>query len=349
LEKLKQFSEESPPQLTQTPFLKTTIENFHIALTRTIYSLAKQFKGQEIQEVLLTGECFTLPWLTNALASSNNRTLLFPVVPAGFFSSGASLTQEQIQTSALPIGAALSALPHTQNQINFRQAEFSYPDPWKRLKVPVLSYLALCLSISAALVFLGKTFAHYQEAELKKEYLDLLHSINKSYTEFEKEVARKSSPSKELTQNEIPDFTSMPPEIISKRLNYLEKDIQSTPQTFPLQPNVPLVSDVLAWISTHPNVVGIANADTPNPPSLKIENFSYTMLKRPELSKKQEKYQVKVELEFTSPTPKMAREFHDILIAPNDIVDPKGEIKWNSSKDRYRTSFYLKDRTIYTN
>lgn len=64
------------------------------------------------------------------------------------------------------------------------------------------------------------------------------------------------------------------------------------------------------------------------------------MTKRPEQNKKQEKYQVKVEMEFTSPTPKQAREFHDALIAPNDFVDPKGEIKWNSSHGRYRTSFF---------
>jgi len=59
---------------------------------------------------------------------------------------------------------------------------------------------------------------------------------------------------------------------------------------------------------------------------LQIENLSYSMVKRPELTKKQERYQVKVELEFTSPTPKLAREFHDALIAPNDLVDPKGDI-----------------------
>lgn len=347
-EQLKQFSEGSPPTASETPLLKAAVENFRIALTRTIYALAKQFKGQEIQETLLTGECCTLPWLANALASSPNRILLFPKAPVDFFSSGTSLTQEQIQTNALPIGAALCALPRCQDQINFRQGEFAYPDPWKRLKVPVLSYLALCLGIAAALVLFGKTSARYQEAELKKEYLYLLRSINKPYAELEKEVAKKGSPLKELDPNQIPDFASMPPETILNRLNYLEKDIQSTPQTFPLQPNVPLVSDVLAWISTHPNVIGAASESTPPPLSLKIESFSYTMLKRPELSKKQEKYQVKVELEFTSPTPKMAREFHDALIAPNDIVDPKGEIKWSSGKDRYRTSFYLKDRTIYT-
>ena len=103
---------------------------------------------------------------------------------------------------------------------------------------------------------------------------------------------------------------------------------------------------VLAWLSQHPTVVSIdehGNKQT----KLQIDNFDYTMLKRPQSGKKQEKYQVKVELEFTSPTPKWAREFHDALIAPNDWIDPKGEIKWNSNRGKYKTSFFLKDKTAY--
>lgn len=346
---LRDFTPETPPQASETPHLAAAIDAFRMDLARTLYALAKQAKGQEVPSLLLTGEGCALPWLAQALCSAANRTLLQPREPAGFFSNGAALTVPQLQTAALPIGAALCALPKCPDQINFRQQEFSYPDPWKRLKTPVLVYLALCLGIAAALVILGKASSSYQEAELKQEYLDLLRAINKPYAEFESEIAKKSIPPRELAPNEVPDIATMSPQEISTRLNYLEKDVQATPQTFPLQPNVPLVSDVLAWITSHPNVTGIPTEENPSPPSLKIENFSYTMVKRPEQSKKQEKYQVKVELEFSSPTPKMAREFHDALIAPNDIVDPKGEIKWNSGKDRYRTSFYLKDRTSYTN
>ena len=71
------------------------------------------------------------------------------------------------------------------------------------------------------------------------------------------------------------------------------------------------------------------------------------MVKRPDQSKKKEKYRVKVDLEFSSPTPKQAREFHDALVAPNDFVDPKDEIKWSSNRGSYRTSFFLKDKTKY--
>ena len=59
------------------------------------------------------------------------------------------------------------------------------------------------------------------------------------------------------------------------------------------------------------------------------------------------KYQVKVDLEFSTSSPRIAREFHDSLIAPNDLIDPKGEVKWSSNRGKYRTSFYLKDKTQY--
>jgi type IV pilus assembly protein PilM len=116
---------------------------------------------------------------------------------------------------------------------------------------------------------------------------------------------------------------------------------------YPLLPNTPRVSDVLAWLSTHTNVVGKDEKTEALLPIIQLENFSYVMVKRPDQTKKQEKYQVKVEIEFTSPTPKQAREFHDALIAPNPLVDPKGEVKWTANKGKYRASFFLKDKTVY--
>ena len=103
---------------------------------------------------------------------------------------------------------------------------------------------------------------------------------------------------------------------------------------------------MLAWLAQHP-VIAYQDEAGQWLSRLKIENFSYVMVKRPVQSKKQEKYQVKIELELSSSTPKWAREFHDALIAPNDWVDPKSEVKWSSNRGKYKTSFYLKDKTLY--
>lgn len=331
-------------QINDSPALLEAVESLRLDITRTIFALAKQSKGRDVPEILLTGDGSSLNNLTNHLCRPLNKVLLAPQELPHF-----AMSSTELQHFALPIGAALSALPGCQEQINFRQNEFAYPAPWKRLKQPVAFYLILCFGIAIALVLFGKAYLSYQETELKRQYLELLNVMNKPYTEFEKEYANKTSPGRDSSTAEPANIQSLTQDEIKSRLNFLEKELQSMPQSYPFQPNVPLVSDVLAWISTHPNVVGKTPPGEKNPPALQIENFTYTMLKRPELAKKQERYQVKVELEFTSPTPKMAREFHDALIAPNDIVDSKGEIKWNSNRDKYRTSFYLKDKTVYPN
>lgn len=333
-----------PFQQQDKPAFKQALDNLRMSITRTIYSLAKQFKSKEINSIIVTGPGALVQGIAQNVSTSLNKTLLVPREELEF---GAS--SKELLNFALPIGEALSALPQCKDQINFRQQDFLYPEPWKRLKQPIFLYFMLCLGIAIALFLFGKAYVSYQEGELKQQYLNLLSMMNKPYTALEKELNSKKPGG--LDQNsEIPEINTLSLEEIKSRLAYLEKDIQSTPQTFPLQANVPLVSDVLAWISSHPNFINKQQEKTNDAlTSMRIENFSYSMVKRPEPTKKQDRYQVKVEMEFSSPTPKMAREFHDALIAPNDMVDPKGEIKWNSNRDRYRTSFYLKDKTVYPN
>jgi type IV pilus assembly protein PilM len=110
---------------------------------------------------------------------------------------------------------------------------------------------------------------------------------------------------------------------------------------------VPRASDVLAWLSTNPHIVGteLDKADKSN--RIQLESFSYKLVKRPEQNKMREKYQARVELEFSTQTPRFAREFHDYLLSSNDFVDPKGDVKWSSERGRYRASFFLKDKTLY--
>lgn len=325
-----------------SPEIKQALDELRMTSTRTIYSLAKQFRAKEVNHLIVTGSGAMIDGLSEALCSQLNKTLVAPSEH-----NELRLTSKELLNYALPIGAALSALPKSKDQINFRQQEFSYPEPWKRLKQPILLYFLLCLGIALSLFFFGKPYASYHEGEARQQYMDLLNIINKPYTQFEREFNNKKDPNKSI--NEIAPLESLSLKEIKERLDYLEKNLQSTPQTFPLQPNVPLVSDVLAWISSHPNFINKQKEDGDASLPMQIVNFSYNMIKRPEPTKKQEKYQVKIELEFFSPTPKSAREFHDALIAPNDIVETKGEIKWNSTRDIYKTSFFLKDKTFYQN
>jgi type IV pilus assembly protein PilM len=306
---------------------------------RCIYALAKQNRNQALTEVLVTGVWPNLAPFCTTLS----ETLKIPANPPRA-PSGTSI--QQMQEYAVPIGYALSVLPNAAQQVNFRQQDFVYPKPWKRIKQPLMLFAGACLLAALMLFFFTKAWVGYQEDNVRTEFVELLKTVDKPYPEFEKEFLKKTAgetdpdiavrPIKELSQDEL-----------EARVSYLENEIQATPDIFPLQPNTPRVSDLLAWLGIHPQVVSKGEKSSNGKPIITLENLTYSMVKRPQQGKKQEKYQVKVELEFSAPTPKAAREFHDALMAPNDFVDPKQEIKWNAGKDRYRTSFYLKDRTAY--
>ena len=96
-----------------------------------------------------------------------------------------------MQKWALPIGAALTGLPDYKDPVNFRQSELAYPDPWKRYKLPVSIYLALCAGLAIALAFMGSAYIKYKEDQVRAQYAQLLATMHKPYTEFEKGICFK--------------------------------------------------------------------------------------------------------------------------------------------------------------
>src|SRR4029079_18596883 len=81
--------------------------------------------------------------------------------------------------------------------------------------------------------------------------------------------------------------------------------------------------------------------------NFRIENVSYQMVKRPEKEKPNERYQVRIDLEFTAQTPDAAQKLRSFLTAPNQFVNPRAEFQWSAQKNSYRASFFLKDVTRY--
>lgn len=321
------------------PYFSEAMKKLQQGAARMGMALAKEIKeGAIVEGVLVTGEITQLRHGEAALV----KLLQLPLLEGSTLSSEWSLVEQR--RYAIPIGLASSALQ--EKEPNFRKQEFSYSDPWKRLKKPLACYFALIFFLTFAIYFFGLLHLKNEEIQLKQGYVDLLASINKPYDQFEKAFLAKNPLANEKMQGEVINVLYFDREDLLERLDFLQRDLQAIPDTFPLFANIPLVSDVLAWISQHPNVVA-PKEDGSLEPRLQLENLSYTMLKRPVQGKKQEKYQVKVEMEFTSSSPTWAREFHDALIAPNDFVDPKGEVKWSANRGKYRTSFFLKDKTNY--
>lgn len=340
----------TPPAINEIDFAHLNEKNFSKlaealirlkqSLTKIHYALSKEIADDHLEGIVITGEGASLIHLDEYLAQHMN----LPLIKCLDFQDG--ISQNEKLQYAVPIGLALAALPVIKEKVNFRQQEFAYPFPWKKIKPALLTYCACIFAVTAAFYFFGQHYLLYQEDKIKQDYADLLTAMNKSHESFEASFLAKNPLAREKANDEIVNIAKLNREDLLERLLFLQKDLQATPDSFPLFANIPQVSDVLAWLSQHPYVVH-KNEEGILEPRLQLENFIYTMLKRPMQGKKQEKYQVKVELEFSSPTPKWAREFHDALIAPNDLVDPKGEVKWSSNRGKYRTSFYLKDKTSY--
>ncbi len=306
---------------------------------KTGYALAKACKNGELEGILLTGEAADWKELSQDLTQNLDLPLMT-------YSHGENHSCEELLAYAVPIGLAFGSLSNQLHCMDFRQQEFSYPKPWRRFKTPVTLYFISILLLTCAFYFSSSQYLQNKENQLKQSYIDLLADMNKSHEDFEIAFVTKSRKTREHSHSKIPKIEELNQEDLMLRLAFLQKELQSIPDSFPLFANIPRVSDILAWLSQHQAVVSIDEKGHPQA-RLQIENFAYIMLKRPQQGKKQEKYQVKIELEFSSPTPKWAREFHDALIAPNDWIDSKGEVKWSSNRGKYKTSFFLKDKTTY--
>ncbi len=304
-------------------------------LNRTVFALGKQASGRSISLMMFTGEGACMGNFVALLAERCGKT---PVAPEAPWDTG--ITTDELQRFALPIGLALGYLPESRNRISFRRGELAYPNPWKRLKQPVAIYVLGCLLVALLVALMSGVVVSRHEVSVHREYARLLSILGKEHETFENEAFGTAS-------DDIIPIDELSTAAINKRLDWIEQDIKKTPHSFPLMPNVARVSDVLAWIVTHPKVAPINTTTGEREPHLQLESFNYTMLKRPDKTKQRERYQVKVEFEFSSDEPKWAREFHDALIAPNDLIDPKGEVKWSAAQGKYRTSFFLKDRTYY--
>jgi type IV pilus assembly protein PilM len=323
------------------PTLLRAIESMRLEVVKVSFALIKKIREFEVTDLFATGEGALLQNFSQVMYQSMKMNHLEVVIDESF-----NCTLENLHRYAVSIGAALSGLILCENAVNFRQNEYTYPHPWKRVQKPLAIYFALCCAFAYAFYLFGNSYINRQEDKLKSEYVNLLESMRKPYSHFEKEFIEATTKGKS-PQETSGNVMQLSQEDIIQRLDFLNKELNATPDIYPLLPNVPKVSDVLAWMTQLSLRASSSESPEAAEGSIQLVSFSYKMIKRPEFSKKKEVYQVKVELEFTTNDPKSAREFHDALIAPNNFVDPNGEIKWSSERGRYRISFFLKDKTYY--
>ncbi|MFN4174838.1 MAG: hypothetical protein ACK4HV_07035, partial [Parachlamydiaceae bacterium] len=306
------------------PALKEALEKYSREIKWMVLSELKQAKTP--YPLMILGEGATYKGLDAFLFQEMN--LPFVEIKA---TEGMEMNLNLLRRFAIAIGSALTALPNYPHPINFRQNEAEYPFPWRRYKATIGVFVGASLVLAAMIFLFGEAYMGYKEDLIKENYTDVLAEMGKHYAEFENKLNPHESvmPIKDLSVDDL-----------RARLISLNKEVESQPDLFPLMPQVPTVTDTLAWLTHLKEMQGPEGA-------IQIDSFNYTLVKRPDNTKKNERYQVKVDLELSAPTPKMARELHTALIKPNDFIDPKGEVKWSASKNKYRTSFFLRDKTTY--
>ena len=103
----------------------------------------------------------------------------------------------------------------------------------------------------------------------------------------------------------------------------------------------PSVSEFLAWFTVHPLLEALSMSGDP----LQILDLKYTLTSFPKMNHSKAPYEARVEIEFQVHHPTSARKLHEALLQENILIDTKREISWESLSDRYRASFFLKNRT----
>lgn len=325
----------------ELPLLSNAILQIQREAVRAAFGMAKYAHVGDVEGLLFTGEGSHYSSLGQAISKAIGKPILSLEVPLSL-----SLTEEEARYYAVPIGLALTALPGATEQINFRQKDLAYPHPWKRLRMPIASYIALCGLLALCTYLFGQAYLGLKEDTIRQNYVSLVAGLKKDYNEVEKK--NESTAGLEQSSGNAISPKSLSMDQINSRLDKLEIEVAAAPNTIALFPNTPKVSDILAWLGSHPQITMSDDSDNSST-QIHIDLFNYKMIKRPELTKPREKYQVQVEIDFSTSSPRAARLFYDSLIAPNDFVDPKVEVKWTATSGKYRVSFFLKDKTIYPN
>ncbi len=224
-----------------------------------------------------------------------------------------SIPSNILHEYAIPIGTALDALAQDKHTVQFFRGKWvpkRYMEKRKRTAVWLVS-----LSLAAALIMGlgGHALLKKKERALSYQLLNFLPPT------MAKSVPQSTEEWKEM-------------------LWEWESSLNAQKLSFPFLPTVPTVSDVLAWLSSHPI---LSTPEGGKKEEIDIKNFRYQLYKHPKLGEPGGVYSAKVDLEITSATPRLAREFHDALLKGDQIVNAKKEIKWNAQQNTYWASFEL--------
>lgn len=223
------------------------------------------------------------------------------------------LSDSNLAFYAVTIGLALDALASDGSSVQFCQKEFTPRRTLLFRKKKTVQYLGLCLA-AALLMSIGGSFF------LNKKRNHLVENLQ-SY--LSSPVSKESLSSARQ---------------IEEKLHAWENSLRGQKSSFAFLPNIPKVSDVLAWLSAHP---AFATEEGGQKEGMDIKSLHYSLTKYPKIGDPSSPYAAQVELEFTSAAPRNARDFHEALLKGDQIVNAKKEVKWQTQNQSYHASFEL--------
>jgi len=307
---------------------------FLTELSKTVLYLQQQpVFNEPINEVLFVGEGVHTPKLKGYILNAINLKEVKAFIPT------TGDTQKAVENYAASIGLTLAE--NTETTINLIKDSVSSCHSLRFVKKAAYKLLLASFLLTFSCFLASNSIQNKEERKLKKAYSKLLSTAGYTVETFEREY------SKETTQKIRPFLLkTLSFKQLRSRISILCK--QNTPATvnFPLFPNVPRVSDTLAWLCEYQkNTLSPGSEGYIHP--ININQIKYVMLSRPQKEKSREKYRVKLDVEFTVDSPRTAREFHDALLEKNAFVDAKQGVKWSSQNGHYHASLYLNDKTKY--
>jgi hypothetical protein len=219
----------------------------------------------------------------------------------------------QKKAFAISIGLALSLFTKEANKLQFRVEEFTPNKTLINLGKKIF-FLCFFTIVTFCLVHLISTHTLKQKENLLKNKIIDLEKL---------ENTQLNKKNKIIVKNLYDD------------LDEYEKKLLKETKKFPYFLKVPNVTETLSWLNNHEY---LQNAE--------VISFNYELEKHPNIYSKSEPYIAKIEIEFKTKIPAIARSFYDSLIKGEGLVNPNETINWEVGNNYYKTSFYLKNKGL---
>jgi type IV pilus assembly protein PilM len=296
-------------------------------LTEVIIAYKERYGLEAGLPVTVTGDVLSFKHAATVIA----EFVQIPLSPLHSTVDDASLLQ-----CAGAVGAAFLIQPKNSTGCipNFRIGKIAFASPLLHWKRPLIALGIGCLLAASSIVWYGSSRSRLIVEEMRNDWKKITAVAHTSPEEVVKQTERAIGP-----------ISLQPtPEQLLAMGDWLLASVERQ-TSYPFHPDVPRVTDLISWLSIQ--LEEIMKTPPMTSEKFEIQALHYQLVKHPTKSHPKERYQVRVDLDFTTPSVALARVFHDRLVTPNTCIDTASEVKWLPGNGKYRTTFFLKDKTYY--